>query len=133
MKYCLVLSVGYGVALLTLWTALSLAWGLVDFNALGFLPYGAILSALVAILGALVNCTFEALGNLLGVEPPTSVLAGWTLVMFTYFVITNPPPAGLGEFVWAVGRAAMFVSNAFPASDLFYELGNFTLTAVGLR
>ncbi len=135
MDYCLVVSVGYAVVTLLLWETLALLWTLVYPQEYVFLLYGLPAASLAFFLGALVNCTFQALGALLSLDPKTSILIGWTLLALAAFVAgtLSSPPATLEGFVKVMWGAGQAMANTFPASKIFYDIGNLTLAMVGVK
>ena len=133
MKYCIVVSVGYGVAILALWETLAFVWALENPVALNYAAYGFLAAAFAFLLGSAINCAFELAGSFFHLSSSLSIKVGWVLLMLTYFILSTPVPTNLWDFVSALVEAGMSVANPFPSSHIFYELGNLTLTAVGIR
>ena len=135
MEYCVVLSVGYSVTVMALWELMALVWSFYDPAVLGYALYGPLVALLAFLIGSAINCTFQALGSFFSLQPSLSIAVGWSLLSLGFFlmVAANNPPLTLTDYVKGVIGAAQALANNFPSSKLFYDIGNVTLTLVGIR
>ena len=135
MDYCLVISVGYAVTVLTLWEAFAGLWALVEPSVISYALYGPLIAIMVFVVGSIVNCTFQALGSAFSLSPSVAIGIGWSLISLTLFVmaILPHPPSSVQDFAKAVLGGAQALTNSFPASKIFYDIGNFTLALVGVK
>ena len=138
MNYCGVMSVGYGIAAGGLWLIVSLTLSVVYplTTSLAFLSLSLPIAFSTILLGTTLNCIFETLGQHFSLDPHTSILLGWLtlgLIGALFGLSQSPPPAtleGIANAVYRTGTESL--SNSFLSSDIFYKIGNLTLSALGL-
>jgi len=139
VNYCINMAVGYASVTFLLWNliVLTLTAKYSITTLLTFLSFSPILALGVFLLGALLNCTFERIGEYFSLEPSLGISVGWILIGLTIALasmLTAPPPPtwdGLLKAVYQVGSESM--SNSFLSSDIFYRIGNVTLSLFGIR
>jgi len=134
VDYCIVISVGYAVTVMVLWEVLALLWFLYEPSVMVYSIYGPVAALAIFFLGALINCFFQAIGSALSLSPSLSITLGWSLLSLTLFLasIAASPPSDVEGYVAAVIGATQALTNSFPASKIFYDIGNLTLAVVGL-
>ncbi len=136
MKYCITISVGYGITLMILWNLLVMIGTLMNPNlpVLQLLGFGMVLSILATSAGALINCAFEALGAFFSLDPSWSITLGWFAVSLTYTIITLSSSLSTSENLVSLAWNLVTKStNTVPASNIFYIIGNLTLTWLGWK
>ena len=136
MKYCITISIGYGITLIILWNLLTLIGVLTNpgLPALQLLGFGMVLSVLATSAGALINCAFEALGEFFSLDPSWSITLGWFTVSLTYTIITLSTSLSTSkDLVSLAWNLVTKSTNTVPASNIFYIVGNLTLSWLGWK
>ncbi len=136
LRYCIVISIGYGITLTILWNLLVLV-GMITNSGLPILQlfgFGLILPLLATSVGILVNCAFETLGAFFSLSPSWAITLGWFTLSLSYTVIT------LGTTLSSVNNPYSLAwtlitrsTNTVPASNIFYIIGNLTLSWLGWK
>ena len=139
MDYCVNMAVGYAATTFILWNlvvlTLSVRYPLT--TVLTFLCFSPILALGVLLMGAFVDCAFERLAQSISLSPALGITIGWTLVGLVIALaplLSSPPQPSLESLVEAsIKVGTETVSNSFLSSDIFYKIGNFTLSLLGIR